>query len=209
MADNTTTIQSFLSVFAAPIALGNVTNSIKTVLALFSPDAAGPPATPSVGIGANTQDPLGLAFRGSAAITALFAELLSSFPQLTFLPYNPSTNPATPVFCVAQGNPNMIIIQAQLITGPHVAQWFPPDAPPKRRYYSKPISDIVPAGQNEAGQNENPHQSTVPICAVFTFDPTNPITTNQYKILNLGMYLDRWKFAADLWVHGHHPFPHL
>jgi hypothetical protein len=204
MADNTTTIQSFLNVFATPIAAGNVTTAINTVTALFSPDGTGTPLTPSVGIGASTQDPQGPAFRGNAGITALFTELLSSFPGLTFVPYPTST----PVFCVAQYDPNTIIIQAQLITGSHVARWFPPDAPAKRRYYSKPLSDLVPAGQNEAGQNENLHKSTVPICAVFTFDPANTIATNQHTILNLGMYLDRWKFATDLWVHGHHPFPH-
>jgi hypothetical protein len=195
---NIFTIQAFLNVFSAPIAASNVATAISTVTGLFSPDLPGPPVTPSVGIGANTQDPLGSAFRGNTQITALFTELLSSFPQLTFMPY---PTPASPLFCVAQTDPNTIVVPAQLITGPHMARWFPPDAPPKRRFYSKPLSDLVPA----TAASGNYQTSTVPVCAVFTFDT---IAANQFKIFNLALYLDRWKMAQDLWIHGHYPFPH-
>lgn len=195
MVDNTTTIQSFLNVFATPIA--NVATAITTVMALFSPDVGKPPTSPSVGIGGNNQG-LGPSFTGNTAITALFTELLSSFPQLVFTAY---PTPNSPAFCIAQNNSNLIMIQAQLVTGPHMAQWFPPDAGPQRRYYSKPLSDLVPTPKQ-------PNQSTVPVSAVFTFDPTNAIAANQYTILNLALYLDRWQFAADLWVHGHYPFPY-
>jgi hypothetical protein len=199
MVDNTTTIQAFLNIFAAPIAPANAATAVTGVLALFSPDAGNPVTSPTVGIGGNTQS-LGPSFTGNAAITALFTELLSSFPSLTFMAF---PAPANPAFCVAQGNTNLIVIQAQLQTGPHMAQWFPPNAGAKRSYYSKPLSDLVPAGQNE-----NAKKSIVPVCAAFTFDPANPIAPNQYKILNLAFYLDRWQFAADLWMHGHYPFPH-
>ena len=166
MPDNTDTIKAFLNVFAAPIAAP--ATAIATVMGLFSPDAAGPPPTPSVGIGGNTQDPEGPAFRGRTAITALFAELLSSFPNLVFTAW---PAPATPVFCIAQADPNTMIIQAQLNTDVHTKRWFPPNAPDGRRYYSKPLSDIVPDGIEH---------STVPVCAVFTFDPQNPIAANQF-----------------------------
>jgi hypothetical protein len=103
MPDNTTTIQSFLNVFAAPIAAGNVTAAINTVMALFSPDAGNPVTSPTVGIGGNTQatpvTPLNQLqmFTGGTAIRALFTELLSSFPSLTFTAY---PDPNNPVFCV-------------------------------------------------------------------------------------------------------------
>jgi hypothetical protein len=199
MVDNTTTIQDFLNIFAAPTAAGGVTNAIASVMALFSPDEPGPPVTPSVGIGASTQDPLGPAFRGNAPITALFTELFLSFPHFTFTAW---PIPGNPAFCIAVHDPYTIIIQAQLSTGTHEQQWFPPTAPGKRRYYSKPLSDLIPASANY-------QSSTVPVCAAFTFDTQNAIVINQqYPILNLALYLDRWKFAQDLWVHGHYPFPH-
>jgi hypothetical protein len=194
MPDNTNTIQSFLSLFLTPV--GNPTNAVNTVLTLFSPDSA----SPTVGIGGNIQNdphgnPLGPVFTGSAQIKALFTELLSSFPNLTFTAY---PNPQSPVICVAQNATSPMTIQAQLNTGNHVKQWFPPYAGAQRRYYSKPLSDIVPAS----------NQSYVPVSAVFTFDTANPITTNQYPILNLALYLDRWQFAADLWAPGRYPFPY-
>jgi hypothetical protein len=194
---NTDTIQSFLNVFAQPIAVP--ATAITTVVGLFSPNVGTPPTSPSVGIGGNNQA-LGPSFTGHTDITALFSELLSSFPHLVFTAY--PIPPANAVFCIAQNDPNTIIIQAQLNTGLHVARWFPPDdpVPAKRRYYSKPLSDLVPAKQPA-----NQQQSTVPVCAVFTFDT---IVTNRGKILNLALYLDRWRFATDLWVHGPHPFPH-
>jgi hypothetical protein len=197
--DNTPTIQSFLNVFFTTV--GNPTTAVNNVMALFSPDVGNPPTSPTVGIGGNTQnDPHGIAlgpmFTGNAQITALFTELLTSFPNLTFTAY---PNPTGAVFCVAQNNPSLVMIQAQLSTGNHVKQWFPPNAPAKRRYYSKPLSDIVPSNQS----------SYVPVCAVFTFDTANPITANtQYPILNLALYLDRWQFAADLWTPGRYPFPY-
>jgi hypothetical protein len=93
------------------------------------------------------------------------------------------------------------MIQAQLFTNNHVKQWFPPYGGAQRRFYSKPLSDIVPAPHQ-------PNQSYVPVCAVFTFDPNNAIAPNQHTILNLALYLDRWQFAADLWVAGRYPFPY-
>ena len=197
MPDNTDTIKAFLNVFAAPIAAP--ATAIATVMGLFSPDMGAPPTTPSVGIGGNNQA-LGPSFQGRTAITALFTELLSSFPNLVFTAW---PTPANPVFCIAQADPNTIIIQAQLNTDVHTKRWFPPNAPDGRRFYSKPLSDIVPAQQAA-----NQQKATVPVCAVFTFDPQNPIAANQFKILNLALYLDRWKFAEDLWVQGHYPFPH-
>jgi hypothetical protein len=197
MADNTTTIQSFLNVFLTPV--GNPTTAINNVMALFSPDS-NPVTSPTVGIGGNTQtdphgSPLGPVFTGRAAITALFTELLRSFPNLTFTAY---PNAQSAVFFVAQNQTSPMMIQAQLFTGNHAKQWFPPYAGAQRRYYSKPLSDIVPAG----------NQSYVPVCAVFTFDTQNAITAGQYPILNLALYLDRWQFAADLWAPGRYPFPY-
>lgn len=201
MADNTTTIQSFLNVFLTPV--GNSTTAINTVMQLFSPDVGNPATSPTVGIGGNTQnDPhgnaLGPVFTGRTAIKALFTELLTSFPNLTFTAY---PNPQSAVICVGPTGSNLMMIQAQLFTDNHVKQWFPPHAGAQRRYYSKPLSDIVPAPNQS-------NQSYVPVCAVFTFDTQNAITTNQYPIFNLALYLDRWQFAADLWVPGRYPFPY-
>lgn len=169
---------------------GTPWRNVAAAVGLFSPQA-GPPITPTVGIGSNIQT--GPFFRGTNDITALFTQLLSSFPNLVFTAW---PNPAAPLFCVAQTDPNTIVLPAQLNTGSHVQRWFPPGG----RYYSKPLSDLVPAA---AAGNQN--SSIVPVCAVFTFDS---IAANQYMILNLALYLDRWQFAADLWVHGHYPFPH-
>jgi hypothetical protein len=51
--------------------------------------------------------------------------------------------------------------------------------------YSQPISDLNP-------DQNSPIESTIQTYAAFTFDSNN-------LIQNLGVFMDRWQLAADLW----------
>ena len=149
--------------------------------ALFSANA-------SLGIGAGSDPSLGPQsgpqFTTPTAVATCFKQIIYSFPHSTFTPF-PTASKA--IFCSStDGTFNTIIVQATLTTGRHAEQWFPWGS----GGYSKPLSDIEPDGNQSAN---------VPACAVFTFDLQSPIATNQYKILNLAIYMDRWQMAADLW----------
>jgi hypothetical protein len=120
-----------------------------------------------------------------------------SFPHVALTPsvIDPLTN--KPVYCSSPDkNKNTIIVETTLDTGLHVSPWF---AKTDTDFYSKPLSDIEP------DQNQS---STRPACAVFVFDPGTD------KIFRLGIYMDRWQMAVDLWPHakkdpksGIRPFP--
>lgn len=196
---NTDTIDSFFNVFGlnppppAP-ALPHWRDVNWMMTNLFSANAGGPPPapiTPGVGIGGGIQNSMGPQFQGTAAVTTLFNKLIDSFPKLVFAAW---PGPA-PLYCSSLPDGNTITVQATLSTGTHAKQWFPPTHPA----YSKPLSDIVPS-QHDA------RNSSVPVCAVFTFDTTLGNPPN--RILNLAFYLDRWQMAVDLWPHGRFPFPH-
>ena len=92
-----------------------------------------------------------------------------------------------------------IAIEAILSTG--IARAGRPWAP--GGHGSPPISNIVPTS---AHQTQN-----LPVCAVFTFDPT---PNNTSLIQNLALYFDRWRMAVGwttpagvaipgLWDHAH------
>jgi len=156
---------------------------------VFSPDAGTqPPTTPWVGI-ANGAGSLGPQFNGVTAVTALFNQLIATFPNLNYVPA-----PNTPhCYSTNDGNTingNTITVQTVLYTGTLQQKWFPRG----HKAYSLPLSEIDPDPLGAA-------QSTLPACAVFTFDANHLIS-------QLGIYLDRWQMAADLWPGKHYrPFP--
>jgi hypothetical protein len=86
-----------------------------------------------------------------------------------------------PPYC---SNGDTLIVQATFSTGPQTADWFPKTS----QYYSRPLSDIKHHGA----------QTTVPTCAVFTLDSSD-------LIQQLGIYMDRWQMALDLWDQIHPP----
>jgi hypothetical protein len=131
-------------------------------------------ANPSAGI-ANNAGPTGPWFTGVGPVTALFEQLCG--PGNAAFPQLSYTT--VPPFC---SNGNTVIVQATLNTGPHTGSWFRKTSP----YYSRPLSDIVAYGAS----------TTVNTCAVFTFDSSNLIQT-------LGIYMDRWQMALDLWDQVH------
>lgn len=146
-----------------------------------------PPSRPVVGI-AGAASGLGPQFLGRQKVTDLFTQLTRSFPDLSYAVIAPH--------CYSD-NQNTIIVQAVLNTGRHAAQWFPGG----HYAYSKPLSDIDPAGKI----------SQVPTCAVFNFEPA---ATGDNKIVRLGIYMDRWQMSVDLWQgtpqpkYAGRPFPH-
>lgn len=130
--------------------------------------------TPSVGIAAGAS-PAGPQFDGIDEVRAFFTRLTDSFPELSFT--------AIPPYCYSPDtNANTIIVQATLKTGPHKKSWFQKGEKDIGKFYSKPLSDIVPDGTK---------QSKVPTCAVFTFDAKN-------MVQRLGIYMDRWRMAEEL-----------
>ena len=175
---NDPTIAKFFEVFTP----GNKYKKIGWLVAnVFCPDT---PTPPSVGIAIGA-DPMGPQFRGVAAVTKLFKQLTTSFPNLVYWPSS-----GTP-YCYSDDQLTTTI-QTTLKTGPHTKPWFAFGDPA----YSKPLSDIEPRSQ----------KSIVPTCSVFTFD-------SNHKILRLGIYMDRWQMAVDLWPgtptkSGIRPFPH-
>jgi hypothetical protein len=158
---------------------------------VFCAQHGSPPTRPAVGIAGGASG-LGPQFAGTQHVRDLFAQLTTSFPNLHYARIN---NPPAPD-CYSDDK-DTIVIQALLETGPHRAQWFAGS----HNAYSKPLSDIEPAGKATA----------VPTCAVFKFDPK---TTGDNKIVRLGIYMDRWQMSIDLWAGTPHPkyagrpFPH-
>jgi hypothetical protein len=175
---NSDTVDKFFSHFAK-----GGDQDLDAVLQLFSPDTPPkpkPPTSPTLGIASNA-GPTGPQFPGHDNILKVFTQLVLSFPHLVFAPsvIDPLTNKA--IYC-SSSDSNTIMVEASLDTGKHTNPWF---SKTDVDFYSKPLSDIEPDGNQK---------STVPACAVFVFDPAN-----QGKILRLGIYMDRWQMAVDLW----------
>jgi hypothetical protein len=150
---------------------------------VFCANAGAPITRPVVGI-ASTAGGAGPQFAGvgpGQPINILFQQLITSFPNLhaTVLPPR----------CYSDDQ-NTITLQMTLVTGAQSGRWFQPPSP----YYSKPLSDIFAAGQS----------SSTPTCTVFTF---NPVATGDNKATRLGIYMDRYQMALDLWDHIH-VWPH-
>jgi hypothetical protein len=146
---------------------------------VFCANAGNPITRPVVGI-ASSAGGAGPQFPGTGPITTLFQQLITSFQHLRA--------PILPPRCYSD-DLNTITLQMTLVTGAHGVPWF--QNPP---YYSKPLSDIFAAGRG----------SSTPTCTVFTFDPA---TTGDNKATRLGIYMDRWQMALDLWDRIH-VWPH-
>jgi hypothetical protein len=169
---------------------GNVTWLMQNV---FVPDDATPPTVPRLGLAASADPAATLQFVGVDDVTAFFTALLvDSFSQSSFYPV-PNT-----MYCYSSPDGgktidgNTITAQARLDTGLLQQPWYPKTF--KKNFYSLPLSDIDPDKKNKA-------VTTVPVCAVFTFDP------GSHKIKQLGAYMDRWQMAAELWTKNR-AFPH-
>jgi hypothetical protein len=182
---NDPTVADFLKVFTP--GSGQYKNIGWLMNNVFCAQNGKSPTRPVVGI-AGAAGGLGPQFLGTQKVTDLFTQLATSFPDLKYSP--------TPPHCYSDDQ-NTIIIQAVLHTGKHAAPWFAGS----HYAYSKPLSDIEPAGKS----------SQVPTCAVFIFDPK---ATGDNKIVRLGIYMDRWQMSVDLWPGTPHPkyagrpFPH-
>jgi hypothetical protein len=135
------------------------------------------PMYPNVGLTTG-----GPQFTGQNNIGILFTHLFHCFPDIVFAPANG----------LRLTDGNTIGIEATLSTGkqPVGRQWAPGG------HASPPMSPIVPDGQH---QSQN-----LPVCAVFTFDPT----PNSSLIQNLALYFDRWKMAMGTPVQGVNPAIH-
>ena len=166
---NMESVTAFFNAFAATPNSGQINTLVDTY---FSANA-----TLGISPGSDTKigPPSGPQFPTPAAIKTLFNQIITSFPNATFIPV-PSQ--AAAVYC-SSSNPPMIMVQANLNTGMQQTQWFPFGS----AAYSKPLSDIEPDTKQNA---------YVPACAVFSFNAS-------YLITNLAIYMDRWQMAADLW----------
>jgi hypothetical protein len=178
------TIATFFKV-VGPIGGGTEWQVVSIMQGLFVPDDPKRGGPPNVGLTTG-----GPQFQGQANIGVLFTHLFHCFPDMVFAPANGLR--------LADGK--TIAIEATLSTGIHPAgrPWAPSG------HVSPPISNIIPSGANQV-QN-------LPVCAVFTFDPT----PNSSLIQNLALYFDRWRMAVGwttpagvvtygLWDHAHPP----
>jgi hypothetical protein len=114
----------------------------------------------------------GPAFLGTKKIKKMFSRLFTAFPDVTLTPLIP----ATPLYLTSQDT-NTIAVQCTL-TGTHSDWWFPKADSDK--FYSKPLSDITPAGV----------QIAIPAIPVFTFVGAS--------ISQLAIYMDRYHFIKQL-----------
>ena len=147
--------------------------NVATVQGFFVGNIAGPPNYPNVGLTTG-----GPQFTFQNGIGILFTALFDAFPDMV-LSY--ANGPLAPRPTAGQ----TIAVEAVLDTGEHQKKWKP-----KGTAISPPIGLINPAGG----------ASTLPLCAVFTFDGTP-----QCLIKNLSLYFDRWKMAMDLWDRANPP----
>jgi hypothetical protein len=164
------TTDNFFDVFDTADANGHYGNVSPYLMAQFS-------NAPSVGI-ASGAGPVGPQFSGVGPVTTLFNRLFSCLQNLSYTSVGP--------FC---SNANTTIVQATLGYDFMKNPWFQKGEAAVGHYHSKPLSDIKTPTSAPTALNPAP---TVPTCAVFTFDTDT-------KIVRLGIYMDRWKMAVDLW----------
>ena len=159
------TLATFFQV-VTPAASTPVSQNVGAMQGLFVQNTpVANPIYPNVGLTTG-----GPQFTGQAAIHVLFTHLFHVFPDIVFAPANG----------LRLTDGNTIGIEATLSTGkqPHGRQWLPGGNA------SPPMSPVVPDGNHQV-QN-------LPVCAVFTFDPT----PNSSLIQNLALYFDRWRMAV-------------
>jgi hypothetical protein len=162
--------------FRQLVSAGGANVNVGAIVDLFVPDAPSPPGPATVGLTLGAASPpTGPWFSGRTPITNLFTALNRSFPGLV-LTYPNQKRPA---------DGNTVAVEASLDTGAQNADWHPVGAP-----RSPPISTIAHA------PHAKPHGShNLPVCAIFTFDPT----PGSDLIQNLALYFDRYRMAKDLW----------
>jgi len=144
-----------------------------TLVAFFSLDAV----NPGVGIASH-----GPNFKGQAAIGLLFGRLFKSFPDLTLTEVNPVNRRL-----YSLDNIGLPTIGAQTtLKGTFKSPWFSkvPGQHDVDSHYSKPLSDLVPNDQAFL-------VTTIQAFAIFALG-AGPLITQ------LSVYLDRYKFKADL-----------
>jgi hypothetical protein len=179
---NNAALTNFITVFSAPITGANpIGTKVAGLQSLFAADSGGtPPTAPGVGIASH-----GPNFTGQVEIGVLFTRLFTSFPDLTL-----KEKQAFPRLYSLDAYTGLPIIgTATTLQGTFQSAWFPKVKGKKdtESHYSKPLSDLIPNAGN--------FQSTkIPAFAVFALDGS----TGTVKISQLSMYLDRYRFKADL-----------
>jgi hypothetical protein len=181
-AANNAALTNFITTFSAPITAGNpIATKVTNLQNLFAADSGGPPPTaPGVGIASH-----GPNFTSQADIGILFTRLFTSFPDLTLK--EKQGFPRLYSLDAFAGLPT--IGTATTLQGTFQSAWFPKVKGQKDTvsHYSKPLSDIIP--------NAGSFQSTkIPAFAVFALDGS----TGTVKISQLSIYMDRYRFKADL-----------
>jgi hypothetical protein len=173
---NAAIIANFLTYFT----LGNAhyghvgdQNTAGTLMTLFSGDDTQNPLNfPIVGItdhgDANQYVLMGPGFVGQAEIQILFNQLFTSFAALAFVDIG---------FPWMSSDDQKVIAVRLNLQGTQQHPWFAPGHPK----YSLPLSELSAAQK----------PSIIPTCAVFTFN-------NSQKIVNLALYMDRYKLMSDL-----------
>jgi hypothetical protein len=176
-----------IELFRQLVSAGGAAVNVGVIVNLFVPDAPSPPGPASVGLtlgaASPVPTPVGPWFYGQygpKSITSVFTALNQSFPDLVLTYPNAKR--------LEDGS--TVAVEASLDTGKQNADWHPVGAGA-----SPPISNIVHAPH--AKPNGSLH---LPVCAVFTFDPT----PGSILIQNLALYFDRYRMAKDLWD-GNHP----
>jgi hypothetical protein len=180
---NADAVDAFIQVFVSG---KNSAGKIADLIGLFCKDDAKTPTIPTVGITDH-----GPNFTGVDDITDLFTQIFTSFPnillQYASFPNAPKNYPPL-LYSDDKYTPPTIAVQTTLVTGPYVADWFkhPSGGSKKKDHFSPPLSNIshIPG---------KPASTTIPVAAVFSF-----VGDKSYKISQLSLYLDRWRFQADL-----------
>ena len=172
------TVDNFFGVVDSTLG-GNYGDVAYLVNSVFCPDDLPNPTRPSVGITDH-----GPNFIGKQEIRGLFTQLFTSFPTLRIQQIPNSQGR----FFSRDGQTTAIGIRATF-SGEYQAPWFKKDKGKgdKKSHYSKPLSDI-------AIHSASLMSTTIPMFLVFTFG--DPSHTSQ--ISQASMYLDRYRFIADL-----------
>jgi hypothetical protein len=178
---NDVLITNFLLAFNAPLPQpptpAQIAAKVATIVPVFfCTDAMGPP---SVGITSH-----GPNFVSVTAVTLLFNQLFTSFPDLTLT----EQNGYTPRLYSATGTPTISVTTT--LQGSYQSLWFSKDKNKKDKdsHFSKPLSDIAP-------QPKSPQTTSIPAIAIFALNVTNAAAP---LITQLSVYMDRYRFEADL-----------
>ena len=138
--------------------------------------------SPKVGLASNS-GPAGPFFNGKNNVEKLFTQMIGTMDGATQGAFHNLTFTQIPPVCSDSGGDTKIV-QAMLDTDNQTGPWFDQAS----GFYSRPLSDVVPKGKRHRNK---------PTCMVFTFNANGLID-------QLGIYIDRWQLALDLWD-GTHP----